>query len=45
VSVKSLYYFDEKEGLYTEGDANAVPASQVTGSGESCSCSNVLKEI
>jgi len=43
--VKSLYYFDEKSDLYSTEDPNAVPASQVSGSGESCTCTNVLKEI
>jgi hypothetical protein len=45
VSVKSLYYYDEESGLYTVGDANAVPASTITAGGTTCSCANVLKEI
>ena len=45
VSVKSLYYYDDESGLYTVGDANAVPASAITAGGSACSCANVLKEI
>lgn len=45
VEINEVWKFNQKDSSYTQLDQGAAIASQASGGGESCTCSNYLKEI